>query len=356
MVNKQAGFVSILTVLFFTTLISVATLSFARAMVLERQQQLEDELTKSAYNAALTGIEDAKRAMAYCFTRSGSDRTACEAALDLQTCPGFNTGTTFTTLGIQQSSSGRTSVTSESAAAAAQGYSCVIVTRNTESIEGTLSHTSGASEVYEARTLNSAQAYQKIRIYWGGRYDTVTAPADNNNPQEAGWGERTAVLRIGFVDAGDDLPLDSPLYTWFAIPVASGGVNQLTTSSISRANVNCNATAVSEGYRCYVDIMVAPTSWRHKYVVLSSLYKETNYKIIACEDVNCSNRRIFDGVQPTIDSTGYTSGVSRRVKANVTVGGQSIANAIDTSYGFCKNFRVGVNTGDFADHAITTCR
>lgn len=358
--HKQSGFVSILTVLFFTTLISVATLSFARAMVLERQQQLEDELTKSAYNAALTGVEDAKRAMAYCATQTGGDRTSCEASLGQQTCPGFNTSNRFAAdLGIRQSANGRTSTTGEPAATAAQGYSCVIVTRNTQSIEGTLDHTSGVTDIYEIRTTNASQPYQMIRIFWGDPADVVTAdPVTNPQAINNNWGTRPAILRIGFVNAGDSLAPDSQLYTWFAVPVASGGItnNQITLTplTLSRANVNCNATATNEGYRCYVDIAVS--GWRHNYIALNSLYRRSNYMVVACGDASCTsaNRRTFDNVQPTIDSTGYTSGVARRVRVNVAVGGQSVANAIDTAYGLCKDFQVGVALNNFADNITST--
>ncbi|HMR72565.1 MAG TPA: hypothetical protein PKD68_01000 [Candidatus Saccharibacteria bacterium] len=359
MTHRQSGFVSILTVLFFTTLISVATLSFARAMVLERQQQLEDELTKSAYNAALTGIEDAKRAMSYCATLSGAERTTCYAALDNQTCPGFNTTPTFTTLGIKASSSGQTSTTSEDVTTAAQGYSCVIVTRDTPSIEGVLDPNSGVSEVYEMRTAAASSAYERIRIFWGNPTDTVDGAPLATNPQANNWGNRPAILRIGLINASSgNLSLGSDFYNWFAVPVASSGVNQFTLTpsvTLPRANVNCNATASNEGYRCYVDIMVS--GWQHNYLILSSVYKESNYRVVACVNAGCSdtNRRTFSNVQPTIDSTGYTSGVARRVKVNVAAGSQTVANAIDTTYGFCKDFKVGTELGHFSDSAKSIC-
>lgn len=353
MLNKQSGFVSILTVLFFTTLISVATLSFARAMVLERQQQLEDELTKSAYNAALTGIEDAKRAMAYCSTLAEPARVSCENELLSSDCPGFNSANTFSAIGITQSDNNRTSVTSEPAATAAQGYSCVIVAKDTPSVDGSLESNAGTGEIYEMRTT---EGYERVRIFWGTAGGTVS-PVPSTNPQLQGWTSGPGILQISFVKA-DSTPVTPPaLHTWFAVPAPSSGTNTLAIPSTVRQNINCGGTtASSEGYRCYVDIVLPATASRNNYVMLRSLYRSSDFRIIACADTACATRRTFDNVQPTIDSTGYTSGVARRVKANVTAGGQTVPSAIDTAYGLCKNFRVGVDDGGFVDHAFADCR
>lgn len=61
----QAGATSILIVLFATLLIGVLTVSFARLMLRDWESATDDNLSKSAYDAALAGVEDAKRALTY---------------------------------------------------------------------------------------------------------------------------------------------------------------------------------------------------------------------------------------------------------------------------------------------------
>jgi Tfp pilus assembly protein PilX len=87
--DQQSGFVAILTVIFFTLLMSVISVGFLRLMVQEQQQALQDDLSKSAYQSAQAGTEDAKRAMLYCDSLSGLAKAACDTALYHPTCPGF---------------------------------------------------------------------------------------------------------------------------------------------------------------------------------------------------------------------------------------------------------------------------
>src|SRR6476661_5069543 len=93
--QDQRGFVSIFTVLMFAILMSVVLVGFVRLMIDEQQQTLQDDLSKSAYNSAQAGIEDAKRAMMWCYRLPASDglKIPCESALHEKKCPGFNAPT-----------------------------------------------------------------------------------------------------------------------------------------------------------------------------------------------------------------------------------------------------------------------
>lgn len=64
--RDQRGVVSIFIVIFSAILMAVVTLSFLSLMIHDQQRATDNQLSQSAYDAAMTGVEDAKRAIAIC--------------------------------------------------------------------------------------------------------------------------------------------------------------------------------------------------------------------------------------------------------------------------------------------------
>ncbi len=347
--TRQRGFVSILTVLFFTTLISVITISFTTLMIQERRQELEDELTKSAYDSALAGVEDAKKAIAYCSSLTVAvDKANCEAQLYELNCPGFNSAVTaYGTLGVIASDAGRTSVTGEDATTAPQGYSCVLVSPNVASIDGSLSATSGEGAMYELAT-----AATTVTLSW--EQDTALLQPTfltGGNPRLADW-SWPALMRVTIITALKSNPTiaDMTSQTTFVYPT-SAAIGTLSSGPTKRINSNCNGVGPS-GCKVNINLSSFDQTNRKIYIVLSSLYKDTKFTI------SNSASSPFSGAQIGIDSTGYTSGVARRVLAKVRTGGNSIntANALDTGLGFCKNFTVTTDPVNFENNTSDSCK
>ena len=58
--DQQTGVVSIFAVIFSALIMSILTVSFIRLMVVDQKQASDNDLSQSAYDAALAGVEDAK--------------------------------------------------------------------------------------------------------------------------------------------------------------------------------------------------------------------------------------------------------------------------------------------------------
>lgn len=399
--QKQSGFVAILTVMFFTLLMTVVAIGFLRLMVQEQRQALQDDLSKGAYQAAQAGVEDAKRAILYC--SSLTDITAkgmCESNLYRSTCPGFNADPDGPTnpgenyfkgpIGVPTASLSKGAAIGQTGADTAQGYSCVIVTRNTSSLNGSLKlNTSTDKTILELKTVSN---YTRIRIKWHSIADDgtpyipaagtfINSTGTSGNPRLPHWPADTntgtsapAMLRLRTM-APQAVPFTvAQIKTgnFFVYPASSstapfGAANPykiLDNSPTQRYESKCVAdpNLSFNGYACAVDITftdAAGNPWPendNRYLVLQAMYKGTSYEVTAYNDPDVSTYSttpiLFDGVQPTIDATGYQNGVYRRVKVGVRLGGDSFVTnaALDSGLGVCKDFRVGGSTSLFLNN------
>ncbi len=137
----KKGAASIYVVVFATILFSVITLSFIRIILSETSQSSNDDLSQSAYDSALAGVEDAKTAINqyyHCLSSSGDANTCNGETLFKQNCSEYglvrylygedNQGE----VKIQESSNPNNNTTSE------QAYTCVILNNVVDDYRSTL--------------------------------------------------------------------------------------------------------------------------------------------------------------------------------------------------------------------------
>lgn len=377
-VRDQRGIASILSVVFFILIASVVTVGFMRLALLESRQSLEDSLSKAALAAAYSGVNDAKRALLYCAQFPARPDECSDLSED--ECPGFfGNATLQSKLGLLPvAGTGSIQVGDPTLN---ERYTCVIVTEDTYTVEGTL--IPGSTE--DATTLIPLRGtgnFNKVVISWhsdslastvagldyGG--DAVSASyrdADSfstyfrANPNwPALIGAHLMVQgqgqSISYNADGSITGLDQR--RWHFYPYGATGRDSVSVADASRQLVRCTETGrelKSRGgsYHCQIEITGLDALPGTRYLQLTGLYNKSDYVVELMQD-NTSVR--FDNVSPQIDSTGAVENVFRRVKVGLRYEGEGfggrnpiLPNAIDTGAGLCKNFAVGGSSVEFSE-------
>ncbi len=400
--NKQSGAVSLFVVVFAMLLITVVTVSFLRLMVGDLRQASNNDLSQSAYDSAMAGTEDAKRALLkyqqYCIDNPGRAcrdygnnvisssqcnyalvRTAVIGSGDIGEATSGDTGE----IKVQQSTvDGNTFQ---------QAYTCVTINLNTPNVEGKLE--SGESKIIPLRGESN---FNRVQISWYSRDDLSSPSATIDRPAEVsalplpnqatGWpATRPPIMRAQFVQYGSEFTLDnfdkteggaSNANTVFMYPTRGGAASnnligvdsrRTTTSATPAADspshsplpTQCVASVSSGGYACKM-ILVLPNpisgnaSNRTAYLRLTPFYKAAHFEVrlFNSADLNEVN---FEGVQPLIDSTGRANDLFRRVQSRVEMTDTTFPYpdaAVDVTTEFCKDFTV-INTAPLIEG---TCR
>ena len=358
--THERGAAALLVVIFSILLLMTVSLGFMRLVVTDQARTSNDELARGAYDAALAGVEDGKRAL-----------LACTAAGDVNACAAINADQCNTIFSAKILSSAHTSddtgevtlqTTGGSDGGFDQAYTCVKVQQNTQNIEGTLN-----SDTSDVKRLRTTSQFTQLDVSWFTKpvgkdvQLDATAPA---LPQRSAWSlapeVRPPILRVQLIQYNDgdfnlsDFDEDGGGHTLYLYP-SLVGADQTTTNALNFITdarrsgtgnllqpVACEALPLTQ-YVCNVRInLPAPVDGsaasRQAYLRVTSIYGDTDYQLQAVGTE-------FDGVQPAIDSTGRAADVFRRVRARVELT-SAISDAlfpratVDITQNFCKNFSV----------------
>ncbi len=382
--NKQRGAVSIFIVMFTALLVTIVTASFVQIMLRNQQQASNNDLSQSAYDSALAGVEDAKRALVALKAcdkdpspQCGNLRTAlvnngqnCEILAD----PSVG----VTTFSSGESQVGRSSMN--------QAYTCVKVQVITDSYEGTLDK--NQSVVIPLDTVDDPNLIAGVRISWFTQENIPDVDASGNPisqvpqfptqpqlPAVTNWAvQYPSIMRSQLIQFKEgELTLDSfdtantnNAKTLFLYPAIFGASNLDFASDGRGAPASRNYPAVSRcdstfsfngGYACSTDIAVPAlgSGTRKAYLQLTSIYNKATYKVqILGGSGNVLN---FDNVQPIVDSTGRASDLFRRIRARV-----AMSEGMPTTYpeaalhvgkSLCKDFFVTNSPADYSGDTDT---
>ncbi len=389
--SSQSGAVSLFVVIFTTLLITVITVSFVQLMIKGQQQASDSDLSQSAYDSAMAGVEDAKRALLidHLCNNNDADCVKIQSALSSEKC------NSLAKAGVAGEEDGtETQIQKQGGAADGnalnQAYTCVTVTMNTPDYKTQL-----AANASRLIPLKGVSNFNEVKVTWftredaaggtpladGGVPPAVTFPAPATGPVAlppvgTQWAAPTtpAMLRFQLIQYGKTFQLSdfdkaeggggsfkTDASTVFLYPTTAGNstITSMSTydthfSSSAAINapapVTCSNTFGVNTYACSVTITLPgplTSGKRQAYLWLSTLYNQAHVQLQLYQD---STPVDFDGVQPEIDSTGRANDLFRRVKARVELKPADLPYpqaAVDIEGNLCKSFFITDASSDY---------
>lgn len=369
--SRESGVVSIFTVLFFMIFISIITVGFIKIVGDEEVQSINNDLSASALAAANSGVEDGKRILAYCRAASSN----CSTFLNSTSCSSV-TGTVqgrsvLDDLDIDYNTATNEGIVSKQSDYL-QRWSCMILTTNTRDVILSVPEDQSVLVPLDSTTGN----FNTINIQWHDTNSTdgkpTAYPASTTPQNRPDWlySNFPAGIRVQLIThtngAINIATLDNnthaiTLYpSTVTIPVTYdiAALDQrqtadpmLKTSRTPFAGSCKTISASMTGYACSANLSLSPpaTNGNKYYLRISSIYRDTHVAL----SLN-NGAVLFDNVQPTVDVTGRTNDVFRRVKAQVDFTGDfNIPNfALQSGQEVCKNMLVTDQNATSSDNCL----
>jgi Tfp pilus assembly protein PilX len=370
--NKQAGVISIFTVMFFIIFISVITVGFVKIIGDEQQQSINNDLSSSALAAASSGVEEGKRVLQYCRDNAAAAAT-CASVMDQPSCTAVSgnasikSALNFTTDGTDGVVSGNP--------AYLQRWTCLKINTQTDNVDD-VAIANGSSELIP---LTGTGGFDTLIFSWHatstsrdqapGAYPTAGATVAK--PSQPDWTAQRypAAIRLEFFSyptAGGvnlatlDSPsnLANPTKTMVLFPAQAGSTSYPVVASDMRVTdpnlrlaplplpVTCASLASLPTYACTVNLsftgLNTDPAVNMYYVRISSFYANTHVQMQLRSGGSSGTVVKFNNVQPEIDVTGRTNDVFRRVKARVQFNAAAYMPnyAIQSGQTVCKNMLV----------------
>ena len=371
--SKQAGFVSLFSVIFFALLATVITVGFIRIMNIEQQQALNNDLTARALSAAEAGVEDAKRAIShYASMPSGAAKTQFRAALNSNECDGLYRSGSPVRAAIGLDPNGRIAPDQN------LYYTCLTVDLETADFIDTI----GANQS-QVIPLRSGSSFNQVTLQWHLNSDSIDENGDGI-PQNYQLVDGSLPTVSEFGNAGAQPPayiraqligapssgnisrnaLEDRSRTVFLMPSESGG-NSLSfqtadtpgnstnnygfdTNKSSPFVVNCQTTNEANsdigGYACEATLTLPggalSSDSNDYYLQVTPIYRGTHIRATLSQN---GAARTFDGAQPRIESNGLAADTFRRIEVRTNFPGDNFAlprYGAEVSENICKNFHV----------------
>ena len=362
---RQSGAVSLFAVIFGAMLLTIVTIGFMRLMLMDQRQASDNDLSQSAYDAALAGVEDAKRVVR-------AAQTGNMQAAGVLSGP-INCNMIAASGVVGGSTSGETIIQTGSGAGKKfdQAYTCVKIAMQSQDFIY-----KAIEDKSQLISLRAVSSFNKIIIEWYRRDDESNLNAANavnteisttgELPAKDKWNSNTPPLvRAQVISPGSTFnlaTLDTTGVTSFLRPNVlrsdvvsqSGTVVSGKSSDRPRATdgnehnngtniISCSKTFRFSGeYSCkaVIDVDEVPAGSESVFLRLVSIYKGGSIKVsLQKSDGTTVN---FDGVQPIVDSTGRASNLFRRVEARLQIGDDFAYpdNAVELKNSLCKDFSI----------------
>lgn len=376
------GGVSIFIVVFTALLVTIVTASFVQIVVRNQQSATYNDLSQSAYDAAMAGVEDAKRALVRLRNCQNGDDATCNVA-ELRNKLESGRCDTLGDVGVVtfDPATHEVQVGDEKLN---QAYTCVKMVLDTDTVEGVL-------ETSDVKTvpLRGKDGFDRVKISWFSQEDLargasasvpfvpLTSPPLPQKTTTVGWEEtrppvlrtqfiqfkKTAIRLSDFTDKGTNNTrtaflypntIGNPEYNLNSIDARRSPESARNEPKSVQCDVSNIQTGINDGYVCSV-ILELPNpeggnkSNREAYLQLQPIYNKAHYRIQLFDG---SSPVLFDAVQPQVDSTGRASDLFRRVRASIalTDGGPDLYMpdaSLSVKGNVCKDFFITNDARDF---------
>lgn len=360
--KTKKGATSLYIVVFTSILFGVIALSFLRLVLSEAGQSSNDDLSRSAYDAAMAGVEDAKTAVNRyysCLGEAGKTPETCNWSVlfndkDCSDSNGIGLarylyGSNYTDgeVLIQQNSVG-SAVDNNSN----QAYTCVILSDVVQDYRGTLTSDTRTKvvplRIYDGNNQATQGNIDTVLFQWYSslnegtqNLDSTFVPAPYADGQlrfnDDGSKTLPPTIQLTYIKVGPNINVaefhqaNSGSYeysTMLILPSSKSAdgatleLNYITRSSAGNINAGSNTpfgvTCSTTGeFACSVALTGANIGPQDSaFLIVSLPYKETvsDFKV----ELRKGNDVVpFEGVQVSVDSTGRTDQLVRRVETRL---------------------------------------
>lgn len=301
--NKEKGLVSIISVILIVLIITVITLSLASLTRRGLRQSLDEQLSAQAQYAAETGVNDAVEKL-----KANSQYTASDCS---QTGGSDSNNLTNNVLNAEKNIR----------------YTCVTVNPLPTNLNTDV--TPSGIKSYLIKDYNN-NPIKSLTLNWGstntGASVNVTTPCTTTSgcfAPSSSWGDRLGVLRARLISTAAKNTSTNKVLDIIAYPGAkeSNVTDEILDGSSSPKSKLLFAKC-SNG-KCEVSINNLPnvSPPDDYYLQLYSYYKDINVTITGVTYANVDV--VFKGAQASIDSTGASGDVLKRVRVTVPLGSSS---------------------------------
>jgi len=309
--KKQQGFVSIITIITLSILLSLLTVAFVRVMVRSQRQTLDAQLSTQANYAAETGINDALKAIMSNPTAISANDTDCAA--------------TPITPAAAANVANQNKLGTGVSGAASEEYTCQLISSGVKDVLATMSDQ--GSKMYPVHT-DTTDA-RSLTIEWEDQaaQSNFSAGAPEDYPSIGSWGANTpAMLRIalyapcptGCINF-DRNTLINNQKNFFIKPGVSAGTLDYASADGTATLGDCQLISNSRPFACKITInnITANTSAQNSlFLKITPLYGSAAMRFMAINTASGSPLALY-GAQYRIDVTGKANDVYRRLEVRV---------------------------------------
>jgi len=349
----QLGMASILVTMVLMVVMSLIVLGFAQVSRSNQRAAIDNQLTKQAYYAAETGVNDyAKKIRTYLTNNPNNPDLN---ALNKISCDTKNQPLAYK--GIASSSlNGTTDVQ----------YTCVLVTANPTS----LSYSSVSST--KVIPINSSTTINSLTINWQTTQTNIANPTVNcpsalaigQLPNKTNWTCGLGILKIDLVPVTGTIAFQNLMadnMTALLVPTNSGstgtGMVSYTATTVNQYGsfVNQGAEVAAKCDTSNCSVTISGLNSTNYYLRVSTIYQFAAIQVAGYNSSSSSTQLPLVGAQVMVDSTGKAQDILRRVQIRIPVNSTAASStfdaAIQTTLSLCKQFETSTtqpgDTGNY---------